>query len=428
MSSPPPLDPLARDYVSLAFGIERHVPGFVDAYVGPPDVRQSALAGEPTPPARLLADAQALAVRVAEADVPETRVGYLSAQLQAMMATCRRLAGEELAYPDEVRRLFDIEPARTAEAVFDAAIAELDGLLPGGGPVAERMVAWRRRLEVPAATAQTLVDAVVPEIRERTATLLELPAGEAVEFSFVADKPWSGYNWFLGGARSRVELNTDLPILASRLTDLLCHEAYPGHHTEHALKEVRLYRDRGLGEFAIQLINTPECVVHEGIATLAAETVFPGDELFRFQAERVYPVAGLEGDPEREAAVARAQRTLRAVPGNAALMLHDEGATEEEVVGYLQRYALASEAEARQRLRFIADPLWRAYIFTYHAGYDLLGAWLAAAPPAERPARFRTLLSEPIYPSQVARWVAEEAAGLPAERVPAEEEIAEGEA
>ena len=407
---PPELDGLSREYVALAFGIERHVPGYVDAYVGPPGVKEAALAGEAPAPERLLEAAQALAVRVAEAAVPETRVGFLTAQLEAMLATCRRLAGEGLPYREEVRRCFDIEPERTPEGVFEAAIAELDGLLPGEGPVAERMVAWRSRFEISPETAERLIGAIVPEIRRRTLEIVGLPEGEAVEFRFVRDQPWSGYNWYLGDARSRVELNTDLPIHASRLTDLLCHEAYPGHHAEHALKDRRLYRERGWGEHAIQLINTPECVISEGIATLAEGAIFPDEEKrARFRAERVYPAARLDGvaDPAREAGIGRALLALRAVAGNAALLLHAEGRGEEEVVAYLQRYGLVSEGEARQRLRFLADPLWRASVFCYHAGYDLLGAWLSAGPAGERGARFRTLLTEQIYPSQVARWVAD---------------------
>ncbi|MDP9365676.1 MAG: hypothetical protein M3Q10_15885 [Chloroflexota bacterium] len=412
LGAPPELDPISGDYVGLAFGIERHVPGYVDAYVGPAAVKEAALAGDAPEPARLLETARTLAVRVAEAEAPETRVGFLTAQVGAMIATCRRLAGEDLPYAEEVRACFDVEPERTPEAVFDAAIAELDGLLPGNGPVAERMVAWRGRFAISPEAARAVIDAVVPELRARTAAIVELPAGESVEFRFVRDQPWSGYNWYLGAARSRVELNTDLPIHANRLTDLLCHEAYPGHHAEHALKDRLLYRERGWGEHAIQLINTPECVVSEGIATLAEGAIFPDEEERAwFRAERVYPAAGLAGvaEPEREAGIARAQLALRAVAGNAALGLHAEGGSEEEAVAYLQRYGLVSEGEARQRLRFLADPLWRAYVFCYHAGHDLLGAWLDAGPARERAARFRTLLTEQIYPSQVARWVADEA-------------------
>ncbi|HET7095359.1 MAG TPA: hypothetical protein VFI22_17850, partial [Thermomicrobiales bacterium] len=340
---------------------------------------------------------------------PESRRDYLTSQTRAMAATLRRLGGEIIPYVDEVRLLFDIEPAATPEARFDEAIRDLAALLPGEGPVGPRMIEWRKGYVISPETALRLIDLIAPELRRRTDAIATLPADETVEFALVENQPWSGYNWYLGGARSRVELNTDLPIHAFRLTDLLAHEAYPGHHTEHALKE-RLYRLGGRGEHAIQLINTPECVISEGIATLAEEMVFTPDELARFSSEVVYPAAGIDGDPAREIAIAAAQRALRAVPGNAALLLHAERRDPEDVVAYLQRYALSSEAEARQRLRFISDPLWRAYIFTYHAGYDLLGAWIeAAGEPAARRERFGALLTEPVTPSWAAARVGESA-------------------
>ena len=235
---------------------------------------------------------------------------------------------------------------------------------------------------------------------------------ESIEIRMVQDQPWSGYNWYLGNGRSRVDLNTDLPIYAYRLTDLLAHEGYPGHHTEHALKE-RLYTEQGLGEHALQLINTPECVISEGIATVAEKMLFAPEELVRFRRERVYPVAGITGDPEREVAIGAAMRILRSAPGNAGLLLHEENRDSEDVVAYLQHYALSTEAEARQRLRFIADPLWRAYIFTYHVGYELISGWLDQAPE-ERQRRFRTLLTDQVYPSQIAAWTTSGAGPLPA--------------
>lgn len=407
-SSAPALDPLGRDYALLAFGIERHLPGYVDAYVGPPEVRAEGLAGDPPEPDRLLDAANRLAERVSGPGITTGRAGYLAAQVAAMTTTCRRLAGDSFAYEDEVRRLYGVEATPTPEAVFDAAIADLDAALPGAGPVAERMVAWRQGYVVAPETARSLLDVIVPELRRRTAEFVDLPEEESVEFRFVADEPWSGYNWYLGDARSRVEINTDLPIHAHNLVGLLCHEAYPGHHTEHALKELLLYRERGYGEHAIQLLDTPECVVSEGIATLAEEVIFTPEERVLFHAEVVYPAAGIAGDPARELAIATAQRALRAVPGNAALLLHAERSDPEDVVAYLMRYNLASPEEARQTLRFIADPQWRAYIFTYHAGYDLLGAWLAGGQRGDRTARFRELLTEQAHPSRIAQATAGE--------------------
>jgi len=422
MTSPPTLDPIARHYVTLAFGIERQVPGYVDAYVGPAEVREEALTGPAPSPDALLDAARALAMKLAEADIAESRVGFLTTQVEAMIATCRRLAGEDFSYTDEVRACFDITPVRTPEATFADAIATLDQLLPGEGSVSERMVAWRQQFVLRPEWVQGVIDRVLPECRRRTAAIVDLPEGDEIEVRLVRDKPWRGYNWYLGDARSRVEFNTDLPIYAHSLPDLLCHEGYPGHHLEHALKDRRLYRKRGYGEHAIQLINTPECVISEGIATRAEEAIFPGEERFQFRRERVYPAAGVTGDPAREAAIETAEQALRGVAGNAALMLHVEGEGEAAVERYLQEYGLRSAEEARHQVRFIADPLWRGYIFTYHAGYDLLGAWLDGGPPGEREARFRTLLTEQVYPSLVTHWIAEDKAGRPSEPGPLDED------
>jgi hypothetical protein len=408
----PELDEFGREYARLSFAIERHVPGFIDAYLGPDDLRSELEPASAPRPAALVTGARDLLARIPALDATEGRKGYLTKQVEAMLTVTRRVAGEVFPYREEVRLLFDIEPGVTPEGVYDAAIADLDSLLPGDGPIVERMVSWRQSYAIPPEGARRLVDIILPELRARTQEFVDLPDEESIEVRMVQDQPWSGYNWYLGNGRSRVDLNTDLPIYAYRLTDLLAHEGYPGHHTEHALKE-RLYTEQGLGEHALQLINTPECVISEGIATLAEKMLFDPQELVRFRRERVYPAAGITGDPEREVAIGAATRILRSVPGNAALLLHEEGRDPEDVVAYLQHYGLSTEAEARQRLRFIADPLWRAYIFTYHVGYDLISTWLDQAP-TERRRRFRTLLNDQVYPSQIAAWTASGAGPLPA--------------
>ena len=152
----------------------------------------------------------------------------------------------------------------TPESRFNDAIKELNSLLPGSGNVRERMIEWRARFAVTPDVARTIVDAIVPEVRRRTAAFVTMPPGGGVEIAFVTNKPWSGYNWYLGGYRSRIDVNQDQTIYANDLTGLIAHETYPGHHAEHALKEKALYRERGYGEHTIQLINTPECVISEG--------------------------------------------------------------------------------------------------------------------------------------------------------------------
>lgn len=397
------IDSISTEYLSLAFALESHVEGLVDAYYGPAEPRERS-EKRSREPRTIAADVATLRREVETSAYPERRKAYLDAQLRAMETLARKLSGEQISYREEVRACFDIEAQPTPEAVFDAAIAELDRLLPGSGSVAERRQAWQRQFEVTPEVAHRMIGRIADEARTRTAALVQLPADETVAFELVSDKPWSGYNWYLGHARSRVECNTDLPIRANTLLSLICHEAYPGHHTEHALKEQHLFVERGWGEHAMCLVAAPECVISEGIATLAPDIIFGGDAA-TWAAAEIYPLAGLQGDPERELQVAAAGRAIRALGANAALLLHEEGADPEEVVRYMMRYGLSTEREARQSLRFISDPLWRAYVWTYHVGRDILERWLEGG---DRTARFRTLLTEQVYPSLVESWSAEE--------------------
>ena len=81
-------------------------------------------------------------------------------------------------------------------------------------------------------------------------------------------------------------------------------------------------------------------------------------------------------------------------------MLHDRGADQADVQTYLQRWLLVPEPRARQMVRFLADPLWRAYTTTYVEGYRLLRAWLDARPPGQPLSRrYLRLLDEPLTPS-----------------------------
>ncbi len=211
------------------------------------------------------------------------------------------------------------------------------------------------------------------------------------------------YNWPLGNLKSRIDINTDLPVLLPGLPDLLAHEGYPGHHTEHATKEALLVREYGWHEHSIQLINAPECVVSEGIATNALDAVMDRAEVEDWLTGDLAAVAGLDR-PDIRAFLnaAHAREGLKNVRGTAALMLHEDGQPEEEVVAFVRRYDLATEERARQALRFIQNPNFRAYIFTYSVGGELVRTWVQRHG-AEA---FGRLLREPLTPGQLLQTAA----------------------
>ena len=406
-------DPVARDYLLLALRLDQRIAGLVDGYFGPADLKARVDAEQLRAPARLVDDAVALRARLpADVDEPDRR-RWLDVQLVALEVQARALAGDGLPYLEHVTSCFDHQPTRTPEAVFDAAAAELDALLPGAGPLAARIAAWDDRFAIPPGRVRRVVDALLPELRRRAEALFGLPDGEGVAVSLVENQPWSGYNWYEGGRRSRVDLNTDLPIRAADLLSVLPHETYPGHHLEHAWHEAHLVDGLGRMEASVLCINTPECLLSEGLADLGRRFAVPPDDEAAILAE-VFRLAGLPGlgdaaevraTAERQVAISRALAAVRGVAGNAALMLHADDAPRDEVLAYLERRLLSTPDRAAKRLEFISHPLWRTYVYVYFEGERLLRRWLEMVPPVDQPARFRRLLLEQVTPGAIAEEV-----------------------
>ena len=209
----------------------------------------------------------------------------------------------------------------------------------------------------------------------------------------MTDKPWSGFNYYLGDLRSRVAINIDLPVLSLTLGHLVAHEAYPGHHTEHSRKEVGLVRQRRWLEETIFLVGTPQCLLAEGLADLGLEVVV-GRRPEPVVAEHLRPL-GIPYDAEVAAAVAEAAEALAGC-GNVALLLHDGGWPVDDVVAYLERWALLPRP-GREGGSFLTDPTWRAYIFCYIEGLRLCRAFVAGDP-----ARFERLITEQLLPADLA--------------------------
>jgi hypothetical protein len=388
------------EYVRLGLRFDRLEAGFVDAYTGEKRVRAE-VESEPAPTPQGLRDqARGLLRELDAADLPEDRTAFLRGQLGGLECSGRKMSGEPVGFLDEVRSYFQVDLTLGEEADYAAAHAELGTLLPGDGTLAERYAAHRRREECPPQRLEAAVHALSSALRDRVRGRYGLPEVETVRYEVVTDKPWSGFNYYEGDYRSRVAINADLPHRLGQLVHLVAHESYPGHHTEHCRKERGLVERAGHLEHTVFLVNTPECLMAEGLADLGVDAAV-GAGWGPWSAE-VLGDLGLRFDGHLAERIAAAAAPLNRVRQDAAVMLHDRGAGEDEVAAYIQRWSLVSAERARQQLRFLTHPLWRAYITTYVEGYDLLHRWLAARPEGQDVAgRFVRLLDEPLTPAVV---------------------------
>jgi hypothetical protein len=391
---------LPLEYVRLGLRFDRLEAGFVDAYTGEKRIRAE-VESEPAPTPQGLRDqARALLRELDAADLPADRTAFLRGQLRGLECSARKMGGEPVGFLDEVRGYFQVDLVLGDPDLYAGAHAELDALLPGDGTLAERYAAHRRREECPPKRLEAAVQALSSALRDRVRGRYGLPEAETVRYEVVTDKPWSGFNYYEGDFRSRVAINADLPHRLSQLAHLVAHESYPGHHTEHCRKERGLVERAGHLEHTVFLVNTPECLMAEGLADLGVDAaVGPG---WGPWGAEVLGDLGLRFDGHLAERIAAAAAPLNRVRQDAAVLLHDRGADADEVAAYLQRWSLVGPERARQQLRFLTHPLWRAYITTYVEGYDLLQRWLAARPEDQDVAdRFVRLLDEPLTPAVV---------------------------
>ena len=370
----------AEEYLLLGLRLGKHVDGLVDSYYGPPELQQQVDAEDKRDAAQLAADADALT-----SALPDS---WLADQVKGCATYAHVLAGEAISYSDEVEGCYGVRPRRVPASVYEEAHARLNELLPGDGSLFERRQAWRERHQCPGDKAVAVLNDLLPVLRACTNALLELPAGEQVSIDPVQDEPWWAFNYYEGALKSRVVLNTDVPTAGLDLLHLAGHEVYPGHHTEHAAKEQLLVREQGRIEEAIQLVPTPQAVLSEGIAEAGIDVVL--DDASKEKAYAIIRGHGIElDDPERAEQIAKVSEQLRTVGLDAALLVHEEGASVADAEAYVERWSLVTPDQARHSVRFVTDPTWRAYVITYSAGRDLCRAYIGGDP-----ARFRTLLTE----------------------------------
>ena len=390
---------VVREYLLLGLAFDRLEEGFVDAYTGDAALRRE-VENAPAPDPRALARrARALLAELPSAGLSAERTEFLAVHLRALECSGRKFAGDDIGFVDEVAAYFDVDIEPGDEADYREAHRQMAQVLPGSGDLRDRVTAHRRSDEIPPERLAECVDAFSSALRDLVRQRYPLPPNETVEYEVVGDKPWSGFNYYLGNYRSRVAINSDLRQHMSNLPHLIAHESYPGHHTEHCRKEAGLVA-AGQAEQTLFLVNTPQCLMAEGLADLALRSIV-GPQWGAW-AEGIYADLGMRFDGERAQRLSDASAKLLGVRQDAALLLHDRGRSHDDVAEFLQRWTLATPERARQTLKFLSSPLWRAYISTYVEGYRLLGGWLdAAASVDERSDRFRRLLDEPLTPGRL---------------------------
>ena len=401
------LDEIAKDYVQMQLEIGEREPGYIDAYYGPAEWQQAAKAAPRSLP-DLAAAAAALAGRTERVDpsrldrMEQRRRAFLLAQLTAARTRLRMLQGEKLSFADEAEGLFGVRPELKPLSAFDPVLARLDALVPGTGPLPERVDTFQNRFTIPKDRLEPVFREAIAECRRRTAAHIPLPPEEKFTLEFVTGKSWSGYNWYKGDTTSLIQVNTDLPIRISRAVDLGCHEGYPGHHVYNFLLERELAKERGWLEYTVYPLYSPQSLIAEGSANYGIELAFPGEERLAYETRALYPLAGLStAGAEQYLALLESMRELSGARFTIARDYLEGRIDRETAIALTRKYQLVSRARAEQSIAFTDQ--YRSYVINYGLGQDMVRAHVeaAGATQAERWAAMTRILSEPTLPSDL---------------------------
>jgi hypothetical protein len=400
-----------EDYIKLVLRLDKameHVDSsfFLDTYYGPVEWKND-LIDEPVKGFNeLTTQAEALLDRLPIQGFEVGRELYLQKHLQALDTISRVEAGEALSFYEIVARVFDVEPIWISEEEFEQGLKQLDQALPGRGDIRERYQAWQESMRIPIDQNEAILPVmrlILDEIRARTEVLVQLPEGESLDIQPIRKVNYGAANWYLGNYRSRLELNLDRPIYAFSLLPQMCHETYPGHHTESCLKEHHLYRGKGYIEQSTYFALGPQLVVSEGIASVAAEMIFSPAEAAEWIRGTIMPFCGKPA-AEADLALVLDAFTLISPDGLSSNMatLIEAGRPVEEVVRYALALTPFSEKQIQSYLPSLGSLLSRLYAFSYSHGSRLIRP-LIDSP--QRDENIRRLLTEQVTPSSISQMI-----------------------
>lgn len=392
------LDQIAQEFVRLCFSLEKHSPGYVDAYFGLPEFKEKGFEARKSL-SQIKQDASSLISRLEEIEhrKPSFRVKNLISHLRSLRFKAELLEGSSMTFDQESLALYGVRAPFFSLEDFQVAISHLETVLPGNGPIRERYQTLREEFRVPLEKLPSVMERAIQEARSRTSQWLSLPQGENFAFELVEDQPWSGYNWFKGNFQSLIQINTDLPIYLDLIISLACHEGYPGHHVFNCLREEEFYLKRGWVEFSLLPLFGPDALISEGSANYAIEMVFPSSrDLLQFEGQVLCSLAGLNPENlELYKNVLQIMKKLAYVQVEVARRYLDGKIDRNEAQEHLVRFRLLSPEEADHSLKFIE--FYRSYVINYRVGEDLVKGFIeghGGIPdyPLERWKLFRNLL------------------------------------
>jgi len=371
----------------------------VDAYTGPEEFHPKKQSKDKES-ADLVHEVHATFDAVRDEISDPLRFEYMMGELHSLNVVVDWLDGKALSYAELVEGLFQIPMKKYPESEIDKSnelIAEVMIDFPGED-LADKIDRYTKEGEVTGDALKKLLETdlqqrsleIGQEFRTKIYSLMGASVPDnGIEYESVRDQPWGGYNWYQGEFKSLNQFNIDRKFNKDMLQATLYHEYE--HHVSNLWRE-KAYLNSGNLELSIVPLHTGRCVISEGTADTAKDFLAIAGESSRVAVyEALYP-----------------NRRMTSI--NAAILLNDEGKTEEEVVDYICERTHRTRESVEASLAFITPKtkegkinFFAPYIFTYFIGKTnfVYPMFLKAKEKEVLPEFFRTIYMNPYSGSSV---------------------------
>jgi len=399
------LSKFGEAFLLLALRIDKHIKGYIDFYYGPERLRQIVECEALTAPHTLLNDSNDLLKQLGSQGFDKERIQYIEKLLIAMKTSIDILIGSTISVKAQISRLYDVELQPVNESKLYDLKEELYNAYGRSGNLEERLKDIRIRRKVVESDVFNFFKKALQIVKNRTNELLTnfLPKNETIIIDLAKrnkenEIKWSYYNWYLGNYTSRIKVNPSFNIYWSSLLSAAAHEGYPGHHTEFAIKEHRLFHELFQFEHSILFLNSPKLIISEGIANLAINVLYS----YRDQAEiSVREFCRKKTNEDSLDIITNQFRVRRKLD----LFLYDltyhaliDEWSNEKLFNYANSFEIFSKENINNRIKFLTNPVHATTAFSYTIGSNLIIDKYGEFPSMDN---FYNLLTKPVLPSDL---------------------------
>lgn len=379
------LHPWLKEYTLLALRIDKLFKKsgdhFIDSYISPEKLNGIVEKESYKSISDLMMSTNKLMNTLPQQNFDKLRYEFLKKQVQAMEMTLRILNNEKISFNKQVKFCLDIDLKWITEKHFERGLELYKEGLPGKGDIFNRFDSWNKRNIYSfrnKSEKKDIINSVIDEVRRRTKNIITLPQEEKIKLEMVSNKKFGAATWYLGNYCSIIQINEDTPLNLFLLLPLICHELYPGHHTEFCMKEMKYLHTLNYLEHQISILISPRLVISEGIAEIAFDIIFTPEKAAKWMEENIYERLDIKTNDVNLAYLFKAARinSLDQISTNAAILLND-GCSEEQVKKYIKKYTLQSDEIINRVINNLKGSNFRRiYSVAYFNGKNIMQSLL----------------------------------------------------